>query len=464
LITSNDTQSKEPQSNESLLRFLRFTSSLSVILGCVLFGIYLGWLAPELSKNLKVVGVLYVDLLKMIVLPFMLSAVIFSLQKLFQEGGTAKLIRRVFIVFAGFAVAASLLATLVAQVIQPGGGMSSKNKTELGVLVGEDSNSSNTEMSFYKDPPAPKELTAQDIVKSLVPSNIFESLALGETLKILLFAMMFGFAVGVVPSQGSRSLEQALETVYHACQAITRWVNIPAPLVLICMTASQIGDTGIEPLLAMFEFVLTFLAISLLLLAVSLGIIWWRSGNTFATVLSAMRVIFTLGVATNNSATCMPVMISGLVDTLRFNRSQVELLVPLSVSILRVGAVAYFVCSIFFIAALYDHTLTIFELGIIALVSIMSGFASIGMSGIMTVSLVGNICSYIRLPFEAAFILLVAVDSICAMARTAVTVISSCASVAMICPKPLTPQASKQVDVSIQRPSFSGATKDSPNE
>jgi Na+/H+-dicarboxylate symporter len=94
----------------------------------------------------------------------------------------------------------------------------------------------------------------------------------------------------------------------------------------------------------------------------------------------------------------------------------------------------------FFIAALYDHTLTMFELGVIAVVSIMSGFASIGMSGIMTISLVGTICSYIRLPFEAAFILLVAVDSICAMARTAVTVISSCASVAMICPKPSAPQ------------------------
>ena len=443
--TSKDTLSKELQSNESqskdsLWRFLRFTSSPWVVLGCVLFGIYLGWFAPEFSKSLKVVGVLYVDLLKMIVLPFMLSAVIFSLQKLFQEGGTAKLIRRVFIVFTGFAVAASLVATLAAQLIQPGSGMSPKNKTELGVLVGGDSNSSNTEMSFYKDPPAPKELSAQDIVTSLVPSNIFESLAQGETLKTLLFAMMFGFAVGVVPNRGSRSLEQALETVYHACQAITRWVNIPVPLVLICMTASQIGDTGIEPLLAMFEFVLAFLAISALLLVVSLGIIRWRSGNTFATVLNSMRDIFTLGVATNNSATCMPAMISGMVDTLRFNRSQVELLVPLSVSILRVGAVAYFVCSMFFIAALYDHTLTMFELGVIAVVSIMSGFASIGMSGIMTISLVGTICSYIRLPFEAAFILLVAVDSICAMARTAVTVISSCASVAMICPKPSAPQ------------------------
>jgi Na+/H+-dicarboxylate symporter len=149
-----------------------------------------------------------------------------------------------------------------------------------------------------------------------------------------------------------------------------------------------------------------------------------------------MRETFTLGVATNSSANCMPAMVDGLVERLHFARARVELLVPLSVSLLRIGAVAYFVCGTLFVAELYDRNLTAMEVGLVVLVSALSGFASAGMAGILTISLIGTACTYLGLPFEAAFILFVAVDPICAMARTAVTVISCCAAVSIVCDKP----------------------------
>jgi Na+/H+-dicarboxylate symporter len=76
------------------------------------------------------------------------------------------------------------------------------------------------------------------------------------------------------------------------------------------------------------------------------------------------------------------------------------------------------------------------DVGLVVLISFLAGFASSGMAGIVSITLVGTICKYLNLPFEAAFILFVAVDPICAMARTAVTVVVACAAVASICPKP----------------------------
>ncbi len=149
-----------------------------------------------------------------------------------------------------------------------------------------------------------------------------------------------------------------------------------------------------------------------------------------------MREPFALSVATEDSATCMPAMVTGLVEQLNFARSRVELLVPLSISLLRAGAIAYFVCGTLFIAALYSRALTPMDVGLLVLVSVMAGFVSSGMTGVLTISLLGVTCSYLDLPFEAAFVLFVAVDPICAMARTAVTVIGSCAAVSTICPKP----------------------------
>ena len=130
-------------------------------------------------------------------------------------------------------------------------------------------------------------------------------------------------------------------------------------------------------------------------------------------------------------------MVDGLAGKLKFARARVELLVPLTISLLRVGAVAYFVCGTLFIAALYGRALSPLDLLVLMLVSVLAGFASSGMAGIVTVSLVGTVCGYLSLPFEAAFVLLVAVDPICAMGRTAVTVIASCAAVATVCPKPV---------------------------
>ncbi len=418
-------------------RFQRFATNPLTVLLCVLIGAYLGWLAPEFSKGLASVGAVYVDLLKMIVLPFMVSAVIFSLQKLFRDGGAGELLVRVLVVFAAFSVVVGVVAALAAWLMEPGGHMSASTKAALGNIVGTEADRSNLDMAFRAvDAPA-KQLGVYDVFASLIPSNIFATLASGETLKALMFALLFGFAVGQVPRKVSDGFGQSLETIYHACQHLTRWINLPVPVVLICMSASQIAETGFEPLRAMLSFVLTFITICAVLLALSVMVIRGRSGGSYPLVLDAMREAFSLGVATNNGTTCMPAMIDGLVDRLNFARSRVELLVPLTVSLLKAGAIAYFVCGTIFIAALYGKNLTAMELGLVVVVSILSGFASTGMAGILTISLMGTTCKYLGLPFEAAFILFVAIDPICAMARTAVTVIGSCAAVAVVCPKPV---------------------------
>ena len=76
-----------------------------VILGSLALGFLVGSIAPQQAIQLGFLGDIYVDLLKMITLPFMVSAIIFSLQRLFREGGTGKLLGRLAVVF----LAASIL-------------------------------------------------------------------------------------------------------------------------------------------------------------------------------------------------------------------------------------------------------------------------------------------------------------------------------------------------------------------
>lgn len=421
----------------NLKKLYAFALNPWVVIASLSAGFLLGMYMPAVGLKLGFVGDVYVDLLKMIALPFMVSAVIFSLQRLFREGGAGDLMARVAVVFAVFSVGVALLGAVTLLVMKPGENLSPETMQTFGKIVGDDLNSSDTVMSLQGVDAPVKSVSFTEVLVSLVPSNIFAALASGDTLKALVFALLFGFAVGQVPSRVSDGLTQSLETIYHSCQTLMRWLNYPLPVILFCMSAAQMAKTGLGPLQAMAQFVLAFFVASLLALAIATLILWKRSNATLGQTLNALRGPFALALATRSSATCMPIMIESLADRLGFARSRVELMVPLSVSLLRIGPVIYYVAATVFVAQLYGKPLGITELAVVLSASILAGFASAGMTGLLTVSLVGLTCSYLGLPFEAAFILFLAVDPICDMLRTLVLVIGNNAAVSLICPRPL---------------------------
>jgi Na+/H+-dicarboxylate symporter len=421
----------------NLQKIYHFALNPWVVIASLAAGFVTGVWLPDVGNKLGFVGDIYVDLLKMIALPFMVSAVIFSLQRLFREGGSGKLLATVGLVFASFSVAVALIGVLTLAVFQPGANLSAKTMQTFGNIVGNDLSASDTVMSLEGADEPVKSVSLSEVFASLVPSNIFAALANGETLKALVFALLFGFAVGQIPARISDGLTQSLETVYHSCQMLMRWLNYPLPLILFCMSAAQMAKTGVGPLQAMGQFVLVFSVASLLVLVIAVLIIWKRSNATLGQTLVAMQGPFALALATRNSATCMPSMIEGLTDQLGFSRSRVELLVPLSVSLLRIGPMIYYVCAAMFIGQLYGKPFGALELAIVVFASVLAGFASAGMSGLLTVSLVGLTCRYLGLPFEAAFILFLAVDPVCDMLRTLVLVLGNSAAVTLICPRPL---------------------------
>jgi Na+/H+-dicarboxylate symporter len=407
------------------------------VIGSLAIGGAFGLLQPELSQKFSIVGDIYVNLLKMTTLPFMVSAVIFSLQRLFRDGGTSRLLLRVVTVFIGASVTVAVVGAIVLLVMRPGMNLSTATMHTFGLMVGNDTTSNETVMNLYGTDAAAKGVSLYDVLTSLVPTNIFAALANGDALKALVFALLFGLAVGRVPERISVGLSQALETVYHACQKLMHWLSYPLPLILFCMSAAQLGKSGVGPLHAMLQFVIAFFVVSVVLVALAAVVIWKRSSHSLGKTLDALRAPFALALATRNSAACMPSMIETLVDGLGFARARVELMVPLTVSLLRVGPMVYYVCATLFIAQLYGHPLGVVEVSTVLLASVLAGFASAGMTGLVTVSLVGMTCVYLSLPFEAAFILFLAVDPLCDMLRTLILVIGNTAAVTVICPRPL---------------------------
>lgn len=405
------------------------------IVGSIALGVLAGIHWPALAHSLKFVGDIYIDLLKMVILPFLVSAVILSINRLAHNPDASRYVARIVAsLIAGMAIA-GIVGLAYMQLFKPGGNLDEATMQSFGRLVQSDVSGVETSINLL----SPTVSDAQDgmlikLVSRMIPNNIFGALSAGDTLKTLFFALLFGFALTRSPPKQTTGFITGCEAVFKACQQLTAWLMILLPLASFSLAADQIASTGFEPFKVMLQFILAFGAVTVILLAACAAIIWRKSGRSLAQALASQEGPFFLAVATRNSASCMPAMLIAMVDKLGFNKAITELLVPLGTALFRVGPVLYYCMATVFIAQLYGRDLAAADYLLILLASLIAGFSSTGMNGIVTISQTTIVCSLLGLPFEAAFVLFVAVEPICDTLRTVLLVISINALVALITP------------------------------
>ena len=406
------------------------------IIGSIALGVAVGLYLPSLAHSLKFIGDIYIDLLKMVILPFLVSAVIISINRLAHNPQASRYVAQIVTsLIAGMAIA-GVVGLAYMQAFQPGGNMDQASMQSFGRLVQADVSGVETSIQLLSPVAAPQQEGGMliKLVSRMIPNNIFGALSAGDTLKTLFFALLFGFALTRSPPSQTGGFIAGCDVVFKACQKLTAWLMVLLPLASFSLAADQIANTGFEPFKVMLQFIVAFGAVTVLLLAVCLGIIWRKSGRSLAFSVASQEGPFFLAVATRNSAACMPAMLIAMVDKLGFNKAITELLVPLGTALFRVGPVLYYCMATVFIAQLYGRDLAASDYLLILVASLIAGFSSTGMNGIVTISQTTIVCSLLGLPFEAAFVLFVAVEPICDTLRTVLLVISINALVALITP------------------------------
>jgi Na+/H+-dicarboxylate symporter len=410
------------------------TNPLTVIISIAL-GVMVGLHQPDFSKNLKFIGDIYVDLLKMVILPFLVSAVIVSVDKLARDPRASQFLGRIVMSLVMGMVLTGFVGVLYMYVAHPGGGLDKSAMHAFGKLVQTDVSGVETSiqlLSPYKE--ATQDGVAERLIMRMIPDNIFHALSLGDTLKALIFALMFGFAIASSPKDRAINLIDTCEAVFRACQRLTGWLLYVLPIASFALAADQFASTGVEPFKVMLHFILAFAAVTLVLLSLCVFVIYRRSGQKLSDVLRSQEGPFFIAAATRNSAACMPAMMTSLIDRLGFDKSLTELLVPLGTALFRVGPVLYYCMATIFIAQLYGRELSMVDYTVVLVASVVAGLASTGMNGIVTISQTAIVCSMLGLPFEAAFVLFVAVEPVCDTLRTLLLVFAIDALVALISP------------------------------
>ena len=403
------------------------------VLGSIVVGVLAGVWYPQESQLFEGIGGIYLSLLKVVVLPFLLATILVGIVSLLQREGASSMIKRIV---AGFLISMMLASAVgIASVKMTAGEMTPQKKAMLGTLVNSrDSSGNDLQMTLQAVKTAPEKSDPFAIFTKFIPENIFSALNMGESLKVVIFCLIFGISLGSIKNQGQQLIIDVLKTIQQASISIFKFLNYFLPFALLAMISSQVGKVGLSIFQMMFEFIYQQALGGILIIIISTMVLWLRSKVSIKTVISEVKQTLIIAVSSRSALACIPYAQDALTK-LRFDSSSVELMVPLSFTVNRVGSIAYYAIATIFIANVYGVDLGVSGLIIVLFGSMLAGLASAGTTGVLTVATVAIVCDLLKLPSEAVIVLLIAVDPVMDMIRTASHVYGNVAVAGFVCDK-----------------------------
>lgn len=408
----------------------KFLTNPITILVSIILGVAAGVYYPSESIRFEEVGSVYISLLKVVVLPFLLATILVGVISLLQKDDAAGMIKRIIVGFLISMVLASAIG--VGTVMLSSTEMTPEKQASLGTLVTSREGSVDLSVSLdaSKEPAPPA--NEQSLTSKFIPENIFQSLNTGESLKVVIFCLIFGIALGQVKSAGRTVIVDSLQAVQAACIEVFKFLNYFLPFALLAMISSQVGKVGIGIFQTMLEFVIQQALGGIAIIVVGTIVIVLRSKSSLMNVISTVKETLIVAVSSRSSLACIPYAQEALTK-LKFNRGSVELMVPLSFTVNRIGSITYYAIATIFIANIYAMSLGYYGLIIVLMGAILAGLASAGTTGVLTVATVSIVCDLLRLPHEAVIVLLIAVDPVMDMIRTASHVYGNVAVTSFVC-------------------------------
>ncbi len=420
----------------SLTRIMRHP--LAIVSG-IGIGIAVGVWSPAVTPAMRAIGDGYLLLFKMCVAPILISLITAAIARITGLPESARLVRRIAIVFPIAMVLVSAFGALVGVVMGPGRSLTAAARSSLGVVLGAQQNTFTMPLfSTAASDDAPPGAVA--FFHTIVPANVFAALSSDAALQIIFVAVIFGASLGYASAARKAVLIDFFEGVFEAFQTIIDRLMLFLPLGLIALTAASVGEFNSSTIGAMSRFVLAATIVLGGVTAIAVVIVWRRQGGRLIDAYVALRHTLIFAFATQNSFASLPSAMEAL-RLLGFSDDVADLVGPLAITTCRLGAVGYIAVSSVFVAQIYGAALGPSDLVLIVVGSVIAGLATAGTTGVVQLSLIGVVLALVHVPFDAALILFVSMDVIANPLRTISTVAGGMATAVLIERTALQPEA-----------------------
>ncbi|MGZ9549902.1 cation:dicarboxylate symporter family transporter [Staphylococcus epidermidis] len=388
---------------------------LGVIAGLLLYG------QDDVANYIKPFGDVFLNLIKMIIIPIVFCSLALSISNLGDSKKVGSYGWKAILYFEIITTIAIGLGLIIGNLFKPGSGLDPDKLPKGDITKYQSSAHSAEQATTYGN-------HLIDTLVHIVPTNLFESMAKGELLPIIFFAVFFGLglaAIGEKAEPVKGFLNGSLEAVFWMINKILKLAPIGV-FAFICTTVMTFGASALIPLfklLVIVVFAMVFFVI------VVLGIVARMVGISIFSIMKILKSELLLAFSTSSSEAVLPIMMKKM-ERFGSPKDVTSFVIPIGYSFNLDGSALYQSIAALFVAQMYDIHLSLTE-QLVLMATLM--IASKGMAGVPGVSIVVLLTTLTSMNITAqGLALIIGVDRLLDMVRTCVNVIGNALSTVVI--------------------------------
>ncbi|MBL0319052.1 MAG: dicarboxylate/amino acid:cation symporter [Alphaproteobacteria bacterium] len=379
-----------------------------VLIGMIL-GIIVGIILKqtdqkEIAEDLKTVGTIFIDLIKMILIPLIFFALLSGITSMDDPQSASRVGIKAISIYLATAMFAVVIGIVVALIVRPGVGLPSDMLTSL----------SSAKPVVAAAPPSIKEFFL-----GLVPHNIFGSMTESNAIHVIFFTVFMGIVMNILGEKVAKVRALIQETAQIMFKMIEYIVKL-APIAVFCFMAWMIGTLGVDAiksLVLLVAAVLIACSIQYILFGVLIMVFGRLSPSVFY---RKMLPTQSMAFATSSSKATLTTAMRELQERLGVSERSTNFVMPLGACINMDGTAIYLgICAVFF-SQMMGIDLQLHQY---LLLIITCTLGSIGAAGIPSGSIIfmGMVLSSVGIPIEGIGIIL-GVDRVLDMVRTTINI------------------------------------------
>ena len=386
------------------------------VLVAITIGILLGHFYPETGVALKPLGDGFVKLIKMVIAPIIFCTVVSGIAGMQSMKSVGKTGGYALLYFEIVSTIALIIGLVVVNVVQPGAGMhidvSTLNASSVAAYAA-----------------AGAQQTTVGFLLNIIPSTVVGAFANGDILQVLMFSVIFGFALHRLGSYGKPVLD-LIDRFAHVMFNIINMIMKLAPVGAFGAMAFTIGQYGVGSLVQLGYLMACFYITCLLFVLVVLGGICRAHGFSVLKLIRYIREELMIVLGTSSSESALPRMLAKM-ERLGAKKSVVGLVIPTGYSFNLDGTSIYLTMAAVFIAQATDTHMDITHQITLLLVLLVASKGAAGVTGSGFIVLAATLSAVGHLPV-AGLALILGIDRFMSEARALTNLIGNAVATVVV--------------------------------
>ncbi len=335
------------------------------VLLAILLGVVVGWLWPTLATNdwIKALGDGFIKLIRMVIAPIIFCTVVSGIAHIQDARKVGRVGVKALVYFEIVSTFALVIGLIMGNLFQIGHGLGAK--PDAAAVA-----------TYVKQAEATKSV---DFVLNIIPDSVVGALARGDILQVLLFAILFGFALMAMGERAER-LRSIIDDTAHAVFGVIGIVMKAAPFGAFGAMAFTIGKYGPTALGNLIGLIALFYVTAGLFVVLVLGLIARFVGFSIFKFIAYIKDELLIVLGTSSSESALPQLMEKL-ERLGCSKPVVGLVVPTGYSFNLDGTNIYMTLATLFIAQALGVDLTFSQQLTILVVAMLTSKGASGVTG-----------------------------------------------------------------------------------